>query len=397
MSDACRAPAIGIEIVVVQPTPFCNIDCSYCYLPNRSDKSVISLETIATLFTKVFASGWTLPEITVIWHAGEPLVMPVSFYRTAFDLIERLRPAEQRLFHSIQTNGTLISDDWCALFSDYDVRVGVSIDGPRHVHDARRVTRSGQGTFDRTLRGIRKLREHNVPFHIITVLSEALMDMPDALHDFYVSEGIRQICFNIEESEGQYVSDMLGLADVRDRFSRFMARFWEVSRAQGEIGAIREIDSMISRIFRPEQAEFRNVQTAPLGILTVDHSGNVSTFSPELLGYKNADYADFIIGNINSDSLAEIRANPTLLAMERDIQAGVDACRAGCEYFSICGGGAPVNKLAENGQFASTRTKFCTLIEMAMTDLILDSVERAEQSRQVGDLIVPKAPEPARL
>ena len=71
-----------ITTVVVQPTPFCNIDCTYCYLPQRDVKTVMQQGTIAGLFAKVFASGWAAPQLTVIWHAGEPLVLPVAFYQT---------------------------------------------------------------------------------------------------------------------------------------------------------------------------------------------------------------------------------------------------------------------------------------------------------------------------
>jgi sulfatase maturation enzyme AslB (radical SAM superfamily) len=76
-----------IETIVVQPTPLCNIDCNYCYLPNRRDHSTMSQDTLRTLFERVFASGWSASSITVIWHAGEPLVLPPSYYRSAFDLI----------------------------------------------------------------------------------------------------------------------------------------------------------------------------------------------------------------------------------------------------------------------------------------------------------------------
>jgi hypothetical protein len=89
------APRIGppqIGIVVLQPTAFCNINCSYCYLPDRNNKHVLAQSTVTRLFTELFASGWACPQVTVIWHAGEPLVVPPAFYREAFATIERLRP-----------------------------------------------------------------------------------------------------------------------------------------------------------------------------------------------------------------------------------------------------------------------------------------------------------------
>src|SRR5271156_1041142 len=81
-----------IETIVVQPTPFCNINCSYCYLPQRDTKTVMQQATITALFDRIFSSGWAAPHLTVIWHAGEPLVLPVSYYETAFAAIEALRP-----------------------------------------------------------------------------------------------------------------------------------------------------------------------------------------------------------------------------------------------------------------------------------------------------------------
>ncbi len=97
------------EVVVVQPTPFCNINCTYCYLPDRDVKTVMGQDTVRVLFEKLFASGWTGGALTVIWHAGEPLVVPVSFYEEAFATIEALRPRHVVLRHSFQTNGMLIA------------------------------------------------------------------------------------------------------------------------------------------------------------------------------------------------------------------------------------------------------------------------------------------------
>ena len=97
-----------IQLLVVQPTPFCNIDCRYCYLPDRTNKAVVAEATLANLFSQVFASGWVRDGVSVVWHAGEPMVLPVDFYRRAFRLIDGLKPSALSLTHSFQTNGTLI-------------------------------------------------------------------------------------------------------------------------------------------------------------------------------------------------------------------------------------------------------------------------------------------------
>jgi uncharacterized protein len=204
------------------------------------------------------------------------------------------------------------------------------------------------------------------------------MRAPDELLDFYISEGIDDVCFNVEESEGTYVSGLLSSSNPADSFRYFLDRFWTLSRKNSRIQFIREIDGMIPRIFRAEQSCAENAQVQPFGMVNIDCHGNVSSFSPELLGYKNTQYNDFIVGNILSDSLQDMLRSPAMQAMTRDIGAGVAMCRKECDYFSVCGGGAPVNKLAENGSFASSRTVFCNLVQIVPTDLILHALDRLE-------------------
>jgi uncharacterized protein len=382
-ADASGVPAGPvIETLVVQPTPFCNIACSYCYLPNRGDRSVMLRETLDAVFQRLFESGWAASDLTVIWHAGEPLVLPVAYYRAAFARIETMRPGDLCLRHSIQTNGMLITPEWCELIKEYQVGIGVSLDGPRHLHDAHRLTRSGRGTFDQTMRGIHRLREHGVPFHVITVLSEHSLDDPDALVEFYLSESIDEVCFNVEESEGDHASGLFATSDLRQRFHSFLDRFWRRARQSNRFAFIREIDGMLPRILRPKEAEIGNGQVVPFGMLNVACNGDVSSFSPELLGLRNAEYGDFIIGNVHTHSLAEMATSPPMQRMALDIQRGVEACRRTCEYFAVCGGGAPINKLTENGSFDSERTRYCELTQMVPTDIILDALKQVELTGQ---------------
>src|SRR5215472_5641539 len=370
-----------IELLVIQPTPFCNINCSYCYLPDRRSKAVVSKETLSNLFAEVFASGWVRDGLSVVWHAGEPMVLPVEFYRDAFRTIHALKPAGVSISHSFQTNGMLIDDAWCDFLLAEQVGIGVSIDGPRHLHDRHRLTRSGQGTFDRTLAGIRLLRRRGVPFHVISVLSSPSLQAPREMFDFYVSEGIEEVCFNVEESEGSHVSATFAQDDVEAEFSRFITEFWRLSAAApGKIRLIREIDHAIRQVLRPRDAVTSNQLTEPFAIISMDVDGNISTFSPELLGLKNAEYDDFLIGNVNTDRLVDLLAHPNLAKMRRDIEAGVELCRQHCQYFSVCGGGEPVNKFIENGSFVTTETTHCRLTRMRVIDIVLDAIDRLPMS-----------------
>jgi uncharacterized protein len=368
-----------IQLLIVQPTPFCNIDCTYCYLPDRRSKHVVATETLANLFSQVFASGWARDDLTVVWHAGEPMVLPVAFYAEAFRLVDRLKPADLHLTHSFQTNGTLINEAWCDFFVEQRVNLGVSVDGPKEFHDLNRRTRSGQGTFDRTIAGIRMLNRRQVPFHVISVLTTASMSAPEAMFKFYVGERIERVCFNVEESEGSHASPSLSRADAGSAYRNFMEQFWRLSgTAPGKISFIREIEQTLSAILRPTEGTFFNELVEPFAVTTMDWAGNISTFSPELLGLKNERYGDFILGNVNRETLIDLAGSRILQLMHADIGAGVALCRENCQYFSVCGGGEPVNKLTENGSFISTETAFCRLTRMRVTDLILDAIDRLD-------------------
>jgi uncharacterized protein len=246
------------RLLVVQPTPFCNINCSYCYLPDRSSKAVVEHTTLWNLFWQLFASGWVRDRLDVVWHAGEPMVLPIDFYRQALRMIDRMRPPALRVLHHLQTNATLINDEWCEFFLREQIRVGVSVDGPQHINDLHRVTRSGRGTFARTIAGIRLLRRRKVPFHVISVISRASMASARELFDFYVAEGIEQVAFNVEDSVNQHVSGVLTNPDSAAAYRKFLGEFWALAGTREQIRAIREIDDMIDAISLPPRTGLKS-------------------------------------------------------------------------------------------------------------------------------------------
>jgi uncharacterized protein len=385
-----------IELLVVQPTPFCNIDCRYCYLPDRANKSVVAQSTLHNLFSQVFASGWAKDGLSVVWHAGEPMVLPIDFYRRVFALIDGMKPPGLMVTHSFQTNGTLIDDAWCDFIAEAHISIGVSIDGPQRLHDRNRVTRSGRGTFDKAVAGVRRLKQHGVPFHVISVLTKESLAAPEEMFDFYVAEGIDHVCFNVEESEGDHRSESFAEAGIEDAYYDFLSEFWRLSAAQpGKIHFIREIDDAQRNIFRPRDTGFHNQLATPFGIISMDWTGNIATFSPELLGLKNPAYDDFVLGNINRDQLVDLAERPLLKRMATEIDAGIALCRERCEYFSVCGGGEPVNKLFENGSFATAETVYCRMTKMRATDLVLDRLERVSEFTGRGEAMASHRAAPA--
>jgi uncharacterized protein len=371
--DTLRGP---LDLLVIQPTPFCNLDCDYCYLPFRQVRDKISPEVLRAIFTRVFASGIVEHGFTVVWHAGEPLVLPVAFYQEALEIIAEENRENVEVGHSFQTNGTLLNPGWCRFLKEKGLAIGVSVDGPAFIHDRHRKTRSRRGTFQQVVRGIKLLGEYQVPFHVITVLTADSLDYPDELFDFYLEHGIRQIGFNIEEIEGPHTTSSLSALEMQERYTAFLSRFLDLIDQSAERLSVREFDSAIASIRARDELLGNGPQlTTPFAVINVDCHGNFSTFSPELLGLASDQYDGFTFGNVLTDSLDAACNHPNYRAVERDVLAGVSKCSEHCEYFPYCGGGSPVNKLFENGTFDSTETLFCRLSRKVVIDVVLAKLE----------------------
>jgi uncharacterized protein len=367
-----------IVLVVIQPTSFCNLDCDYCYLPDRHLKNTLSLDLLEPIFREVFTTPFLRGDFTICWHAGEPLAVPVRFYEAAFEAIDALATQYNHgghyFRHSIQTNATLINDAWCELFKKYSVHVGVSIDGPAFLHDAHRKTRKGLGSHAAALRGISFLQKHDIEVQAIAVLTEDSLDYPDEIFTFFWENGITDVGFNMEETEGVHAESSLDRPGVEEKYRAFMARFWElVAATEGEF-KLREFEVICSLIYADERMD-KTDMNHPFMIVNIDHKGNFSTFDPELLSVKTEPYGDFIFGNVRSHSFVDACGTEKFQQIYQDTRAGVLACQETCAYFGVCGGGAGSNKYWENGTFRSTDTKACLYRIKCVTDLLLDRLE----------------------
>ena len=365
-----------LELLVIQPTPFCNLDCSYCYLPDRSNKQKMTLETLEKTFNWVFSSGLVRQPFTLLWHAGEPMVLPASFYEQATLALERCNVSGFEVPQSFQTNATLVNDAWCEFIRRRGVHVGVSVDGPDFLNDRHRVTRKGGGTLGNVLRGMRMLRDHHIPFDVITVLTSTSLDYPDELFDFYIAHGVTSVAFNVEEIEGPHVTSSLSGSGIEPRFRQFYSRFMDLALASDPPLRVREFDSAYNSISHHQKPDTRTQECRPFAILNVDYEGNFSTYSPELLGLSSPRHGSFALGNVARHTLEPVLAIPRFVALDDEIRRGVDMCQETCRYFPFCGGGPPGNKFFENGDFATTETLSCRLHKKATFDVALDKLEQ---------------------
>ncbi len=370
-----------IGLLILQPSPFCNIDCDYCYLAERSSTKKMSLEVLHKTLDRVFESGLVGGQLSVVWHAGEPLAVPLAYYEEAFKLMASWGIPEGKIVHNFQTNGTLINDAWCEFFLKNNCSVGVSVDGPAYIHDKHRKDRQGKGTHDKVMRGIEFLKKHKVPFHSISVITADALESPDEVFNFFLENEIHSVGFNIEEQEGIHqISTLGGAVTTSGRIEKFMRRCYELQKAADGSVRIREFDRAFQALARTEEMDREvmnhNDQSMAFGIISIDWQGNISTFSPELLGGKSAKYGDFCWGNTMTDSLLSIKSNPGFIRIANEIQEGMKMCQESCQYFSYCGGGAPSNKYYENGSFASKETMYCRHTVQLPFDIVLADLEK---------------------
>ena len=339
----------------------------------------MSEATLRSVVKGIFATDLSRESLTFVWHAGEPLAVPIAWYRRAFEIIHEEAPCHLRIIHSVQSNGTLLDEAWCDFIKETGICLGLSIDGPAEIHDAHRKTRQGVGTHERAMRGVALLKDHGIDFHVIAVITQHSLGQADRIFDFFVSNGIMSFGLNIEEQEGINTTSSLQ-AEHDDRVAAFFRRLFERQKAMHGAVSIREFDYALQRLLSKRDAAsedfvYDNEQVRPFGILSVDYQGNFSTFSPEMLGLTTPKYGNFSFGSFLTGGLENSLTSENFLAALEDTKAGVERCRRECSFFNLCGGGAPANKYFENGSFDSTETSYCRNVIQLPISIVLEDIE----------------------
>jgi len=167
----------------------CNLDCKYCFFLSKEvlypgDKFRMSDELLET-YIRQLLEAYPVPEVSIAWQGGEPTLMGLDFFKRSIEYVEKYRKPRQTFLHTIQTNGTLLNDEWCAFFKQHNFLVGLSVDGPKEMHDAYRVNKGGAGSFDQVMRGWELLRKHDVDVNILCTIHAANGDKPIEVYRFF--------------------------------------------------------------------------------------------------------------------------------------------------------------------------------------------------------------------
>lgn len=370
-------PVGPLDLLIIQGSAFCNIDCKYCYLPNRLDKTIIKIETVEAALRKVVEEGLIHKEFSIVWHAGEPLAVPLGLYKEVYRLIKEIVPPDIQVRQHIQTNATLITQEWCNFIKEAGIVMGVSIDGPEFLHNANRLTRSGKGTFDKTMKGVQLLRDNDIEFTVISVVTDKSLSYPEEIYSFFKELGVRSLGFNIDEEDGANTTSTIQ-QPLENKLKHFWKELYRLQLQPGNYIHIREIFGFNEMLLKGEvqnNSMFLGQMLCPYKIITVDTQGNFTTFSPELIGMKDEEWGDFNLGNVHTHSFRDALQTDKFKRIFAEIMKGVWMCRQTCSYYNLCGGGAPSNKLYENKTFASTETNFCRYSRKVIIDSVVESME----------------------
>ncbi len=207
-------------LIVLQPTPFCNINCDYCYLRNRDDRTIMSAEVVGAIRDKIFPKISADATPTIIWHAGEPTVVPVSWYRLTYAELRRTAPRQANF--SLQSNGVSLASEWLSFAKETETQIGLSIDGPEAFHDLRRKTRNGKGTWALVMRSLRDLRNVGIHPNVVTVLHPLSLQAADEYFEFYRDNSITHVSFSIDEAEGCNSTSSFGREEQSDAIAEFL-------------------------------------------------------------------------------------------------------------------------------------------------------------------------------
>lgn len=387
-NEAVRKKGVSFDrLVIIQSTPICNMNCSYCYLKEedrhgrKTPVPLISEETLRHVYRVTLASPTLRDGFRLLWHAGEPLVPGVRFYARALSIMKEMNTENIRIRQEMQTNGTLITQEWADFIKQNGIRIGVSIDGPESIHNENRTYYNSKGSFEHVMRGIRVLQKNDISFSTISVLTEKSLDYPDEIMQFFMREKIYTIGFNVEESEGAHTSQLSYKTELINKYRKFFSRVVEITHESDIPFSIREIGEMDQKLKYGLSSNAESTTTVPLEIVSFDYMGNVSTFSPEILTMKHPKYGPLIFGNVKSiNNIEDIMDNKTFLKVNKEIQDGVEKCRFECPYFSVCGGGEPSNKLAEHGSFNATETVTCKLEIKENAEVMLNYLENSRRN-----------------
>ena len=190
----------GIHVVAKPIGPLCNLNCEYCfYLEKQAlfaqDEKYRMPDDVLRAFIANYITSQPTPIVEFVWQGGEPTLLGIDFFKRVIELQKQFAGAKT-ITNALQTNGTLLTDEWCAFLKKHNFMVGISLDGPKEIHDRYRRDRKGTGSFDQVMHGLKLLQKHKVEYNVLACVARETARNPLDVYRFFKSQGVEFIQFS---------------------------------------------------------------------------------------------------------------------------------------------------------------------------------------------------------
>jgi uncharacterized protein len=356
-------PARGFHVMTKPIGPICNLDCSYCFYLEKENlfpknQRFQMSDKVLEAYIRDYLASQPGPEVTFAWQGGEPLLLGVEYFRKVVSL-QRAQAGTRRVGNTLQTNATLIDDEWAAFFSENDFLVGVSVDGPRELHDAYRVDKRGGPTFDKVMAGIDLLKKHGVRFNILTVVNRDNAKQPLEVYSFLkgLGSGFIQFIPLVERRADTKARD-LGLdlaAPPDDRGQDSPVTEWSVNPADfGEFLVTifdewvrKDVGTVSVGLFDESLGKWAGVEGGMCvfsetcgGAMAMEHNG-------DLYSCDHYVYPEYKLGNILEHPIRDLANSPAQRQFGNDKRDKLPAYCRSCEVLFACNGECPKHRFAK--------------------------------------------------
>ena len=309
-------------------------------------------EELLETFTKEYIQSQTMPQVLFTWHGGETLLRPLDFYRKALEL-QRKYAGGRIIDNCIQTNGTLLTDEWCRFFKENNWLVGVSIDGPQRFHDAFRKNKQGQPSFDKVMRGIELLNKHGVEWNAMAVVNSYNVEYPLEFYRFFKSIGCRYIQFTpvVERTKQREDGRLLAHAEDEDcpltdlsvnpeQWGNFLCvLFDEWIRT--------DVGHYFIQLFDATLANWVGEEPGVCSMARSCGKALAMEFNGDLYACDHFVFPEYKLGNIRSHSLAGMLYGKEQMAFGENKWRKLTSRCNECKYLFACNGECPKNRFVK--------------------------------------------------
>lgn len=339
----------------------CNLACKYCYYLEKANlyadnpREVMSDELLEKFISEYIAAQ-TMPQVLFTWHGGETLMRPVSFYKRAMEL-QKKYAAGRTIDNCIQTNGTLITDEWCRFFKENIWLVGVSIDGPQEFHDEYRRNKGGRPSFRQVMHGINLLNKHGVEWNALAVVNDFNADYPLDFYHFFKEIGCRYIQFTPIVERLQPHADGRTLASAAEKGTGGLTDFSVTPEQWGDfLIAIfdewvrNDVGDYFIQLFDATLANWVGQQPGLCSMApTCGHAG-VIEWNGDVYACDHFVFPEYKLGNIYEHTLVEMMHSPRQHAFGQAKRTALPRQCCECEFLFACNGECPKNRFARTAE-----------------------------------------------